>query len=372
MLNIFNIVNDFFGEAKHYESGGEIEVLINQGIIDLLFYETTPMHAKEYGLIAENPLYVQRLCVSENQRLKGIGKRVLEYIDNYAFENGNDVIFGHIEENASFTKDSRQSNLCDVDMIKKLLNSKGYETIIGNNDFYKVITKYAKGGTLSEDMVMVKSDLMMIREYAKKISDLVQTDKKFVAWVIAKIGKVEQTTASIKHALKAQNFEKGGSVEGSDGETIRMMCLHIGKYADFMLKMVESGIEFQSWMKHELAIAANMIDSVFHYLDYFYSGNHLKQGGSIAQRKKVGKVMHEYKTGKLKSHGKVVTDRNQAIAIALSEAGLSKKEQGGIIEQFQLPASDFVPITNGGIPSYNTPSDHWELYYEKGGKIKNK
>ena len=38
-------------------------------------------------------------------------------------------------------------------------------------------------------------------------------------------------------------------------------------------------------------------------------------------RNKVRKVMHEFKKGKLRSSdGKVVTDKKQAIAIALSEA----------------------------------------------------
>jgi len=41
---------------------------------------------------------------------------------------------------------------------------------------------------------------------------------------------------------------------------------------------------------------------------------------------KVGQVMSEWKDGKLKTpEGKVVTDKNQALAIALSEAGLTKK-----------------------------------------------
>lgn len=40
-----------------------------------------------------------------------------------------------------------------------------------------------------------------------------------------------------------------------------------------------------------------------------------------AKAAKVKKVMHEWKTGKLKSSsGQKVTDRHQAIAIALSEA----------------------------------------------------
>ena len=44
------------------------------------------------------------------------------------------------------------------------------------------------------------------------------------------------------------------------------------------------------------------------------------------RKSKVQKVMHEFKTGTLHSGkgGKVVKSRKQAIAIAMSEAGMSK------------------------------------------------
>lgn len=45
-------------------------------------------------------------------------------------------------------------------------------------------------------------------------------------------------------------------------------------------------------------------------------------------KKKVAKVMREYKKGSLHSGkgGPVVKDRDQAVAIAMSEAGMSKKK----------------------------------------------
>ena len=47
------------------------------------------------------------------------------------------------------------------------------------------------------------------------------------------------------------------------------------------------------------------------------------------QDKKVEKVMGEYKEGTLKSSsGAKVTSKKQAIAIALSESGQSKKKKG--------------------------------------------
>jgi hypothetical protein len=46
----------------------------------------------------------------------------------------------------------------------------------------------------------------------------------------------------------------------------------------------------------------------------------------VKGQKKVGKVMGEFKRGTLKSSsGKKVTKKAQAVAIAMSEAGMAKK-----------------------------------------------
>lgn len=50
----------------------------------------------------------------------------------------------------------------------------------------------------------------------------------------------------------------------------------------------------------------------------------------MKKQTKVGKVMHEFKAGGLHSGkgGPVVKSRKQAVAIAMSEAGMSKPKKG--------------------------------------------
>ena len=66
-----------------------------------------------------------------------------------------------------------------------------------------------------------------------------------------------------------------------------------------------------------------------------------KRGGQTkTQSNKIEKVMHEFKQGTLRSsNGKKVTNRTQAIAIALSEAGVSQRfDEGGVITQQEIQA----------------------------------
>ena len=130
-----------------FSLGGEIEEYKKQGILDLNFYPTNSKHAKEHGIDAKNPLYLQNLIVKESDRLKFIGKKVLLYLDEYAKQNGNDVIFGYVNQKATMTKDNRTgyfTEFTDVDWIKHWLFRNGYCVKRETNNFYKVLDKEKK------------------------------------------------------------------------------------------------------------------------------------------------------------------------------------------------------------------------------------
>lgn len=132
-------IQKMYSDMLERGGGGEVEDLISKGIVELKMFDTKPEHAKEYGLDAKKPLYIETLCVAENERNKGVGEKVLSYIEKYAIENGHDLIFGHITQKAKFTKDKRETFFCDIDMIKNWLHSNGYAINNENNDFHKVI-----------------------------------------------------------------------------------------------------------------------------------------------------------------------------------------------------------------------------------------
>jgi len=94
-------------------------------MLDYNMYDTTPEHARIYGLEAKKPLYIQL----ESDKQKGSGKSLLKQIDMYAESNGHDVIFGHITQHVHPS----------IDIIKSMINKAGFITIEGNNDFYKLI-----------------------------------------------------------------------------------------------------------------------------------------------------------------------------------------------------------------------------------------
>jgi len=102
-------------------------------------YETTPEHAKEYGITCNKPLFLKSLFVAEAKRNQGNGKSVLKLIEEYGLKNKCDLVFGHIPQDAEFTKDDRENYFLDREIIKYWLHSNGYAINSDNFDFHKVL-----------------------------------------------------------------------------------------------------------------------------------------------------------------------------------------------------------------------------------------
>jgi hypothetical protein len=143
---------DLIEKNNLMEKGGDIKDLILSKKIELNFYRTTPDHALEYGIEAKNPLYLKNFHVTKTERLKGIGKKMLKYLDDYAIENGNDVIFGYINQKATFSK-NKETYFNDTQLIKNWLHDNGYAVNDDDNNFHKIVgAKMKQGGEVKLDV----------------------------------------------------------------------------------------------------------------------------------------------------------------------------------------------------------------------------
>jgi GNAT superfamily N-acetyltransferase len=91
--------------------------------LEIKFHETTNEHAKEYGFNASKPIFFKHLLVDVNKRNRGNGKALLNMVQEYAEKNNFDLIFGHIPNDAKFTKDSRISFFSDIEMVMQLIRT---------------------------------------------------------------------------------------------------------------------------------------------------------------------------------------------------------------------------------------------------------
>jgi len=87
---------------------------------------------------------------------------------------------------------------------------------------------------------------------------------------------------------------------------------------------------------------------------------------------KVQKVMREFKRGDLKSSsGQKVTNPKQAVAIGLSEAGLSKKAKGGEMKESKTMMKKEVSfMKKKGAPKSMIKHEESEMGMKRGGGVK--
>ena len=89
--------------------------------MEIKLTSTSVKHAKVYGLECKKPAFVENINL--------VDKDSIETLEKSCMANNYDVIFGNIP------------NDCNIEEVKELLKTKGFELCEGNNDFYKKINR---------------------------------------------------------------------------------------------------------------------------------------------------------------------------------------------------------------------------------------
>jgi hypothetical protein len=167
------------------------------------------------------------------------------------------------------------------------------------------------------------------------ISDAVDSAKKYLLGhlldsnVSDEINKMNADPVNhIDTGIRPQGFDDGGTVGSNFGgvsDTVRKANPQAGSF------LSNKPTAFDNAIEHPIDTIANWIQG--------------KAKGGVVEKpqKKVHKVMGEFKSGKLSSSsGQKVTNPKQAIAIAMSEAGLSKSmAEGGTVNNTISPDNAF-------------------------------
>jgi hypothetical protein len=109
------------------------------------------------------------------------------------------------------------------------------------------------------------------------------------------------------------------------------------RFAEYMREDVKDDVRLHEIIENILHLKDKEVLTMSDYDKIISNGaskeDSMKSGGQTpAQKEKVSEVMGEFKRGELEtSYGEKVTNPKQAIAIALSEAGVERKDYGGYI-----------------------------------------
>lgn len=122
-----------------------------------------------------------------------------------------------------------------------------------------------------------------------------------------------------------EKYAKGGKIEDENAEMVKSYNKQIAHHTEEMTEAMNKGGDVPAWVVAKMTRSASDLSDATHYMEG-KGEEYAKGGATSAQKRKVGKVMHEFKEGTLHSgkSKKVVKNPKQAVAIALSEAGLSK------------------------------------------------
>ena len=296
---------DYF-EADEYADGGKI----GKAKLEKPYYVVG--RKKHEQLVDINELPMTKFDCERFVKEQGVEKHyadvaIIPYhgkkpINRYAknrYADGGAVgkykVGDEVEEEGLYPNISKYKNYASVSELngKKVYNSRlelyGY---INDDDI-------ANWGKIASEIFVVKEKGSDKGHYWDKEDVCIVDDDKFAKG--GKIGKakLEKELHKLIRELNSRRLQTYMEGDTSDEENAR-----------------------QKERSTKMARYYEVLELLNNYADggaVVYVPNH----ATPSQRKKIAKVMHEFKHRQLKSHDHVVTDIKQAMAIAMSEAGLS-------------------------------------------------
>ena len=149
-----------------------------------------------------------------------------------------------------------------------------------------------------------------------------------------KINENELETIKGYERKSKEDYDNNLKLAKGDDEMISMYRRDFSDHV-FVATLMRDGkweIALETWMDMDTAARENISNDAYELLMGKNNLPTYRDGGATpSQREKVGKVMHEFKESKLHigKSDKIVEDEKQAIAIALKQAGLSRKREDG-------------------------------------------
>lgn len=324
-----------------YAEGGSVDESVE--MIEIQSKEAKH-HADELANAIKGKKHIEPWVIAKMERATTDLSDITHYLDG---KKEKMMHGGQIEKGSEISFRDVMGNVRTGEVIDVLSNNRGYEVRSGYGTALvkadEIIEKMETGGEVG--YYTYKNVSIMFEPHFKEY--YVGDAGPFNTLDEAKeyIDSGSQMPDSIKGAYEKGLFAQGGGITKSPRKKFLLYTnpnnstnkayVAIGQDVKDVLKDSKEYPGSYTILYQGTGTNEDLQKAKSMYSNYSF-GNHeeiMAQGGKLTatQQKKFDKVMHEWGQGKLHSgkNGPIVTDQDQALAIAYAEANASKMAQGG-------------------------------------------